>query len=730
MKTKRPLTATDVAARLGSLPFDERLAAARSLCVEIDEAFAPATADALLAQLAARSDAERAALSQWIDEVPPSIAGSYLQAVHYAAAGRDADAAAKWSDFFDRFPSQDPFLAAQRARALSRTGQWDAAAAVLRQALASRPAHTFYARTQRLIDEIAAGAPGRLRQARIAVLGSSTTSLLIPILRALCFRDGIDAAFHEGAFGAFRQEILEKDGVLAAFRPTIVIIAPNFRDLELAAISGDETQAAVSAVVEEYRGLWAALHGASDCHVIQHTFDLPAEDSAGLLSVQLAGGRRRLIRRINLALADALTPGVSLLDTEQVAAEVGTDRWSNPRLWYLARQHPSSDALPELAEEQMAHVRAVLGLSRKVLVCDLDNTLWKGVIGEDGLPGIRVGPGSPDGEAYADLQRYLRELKERGIMLAVCSKNNLEDAQVPFREKAGMVLRLDDFAAFQANWDDKAGNLRRIASSIGVGLDSLVFIDDNPFERAWIRSQLPEVAVPELGSSVFTYVRDLDRGRYFPAITWSPEDRLRADGYRKEQERASAREGAGSLEDFLAGLHMRGTCEPVSDANIERVTQLTNKTNQFNLTTRRRTVTEVRQLAALAAGWTGVFSLQDRYGDYGIIGVLFCVPGGEPGCWDIDTWLMSCRVLRRDVEKFMMDSVIEAARAAGVERIRGRYLRTEKNGQVADLFPSLGFETISRTDEDGRYELRVDKVTSPLSRAIVREGRDVSLAQK
>jgi FkbH-like protein len=175
---------------------------------------------------------------------------------------------------------------------------------------------------------------------------------------------------------------------------------------------------------------------------------------------------------------------------------------------------------------------------------------------------------------------------------------------------------------------------------------------------------------------------------------------------------------------------MRGTCEPVSEANIERVTQLTNKTNQFNLTTKRRTLAEVRHLAASAAGWTGVFSLQDRYGDYGIIGLLFCVPGAEPGCWDVDTWLMSCRVLRRDVEKFMLDCLLDAARAAGIDRIGGRYLRTEKNAQVADLFPGLGFETVSRTEDEGRYELRVESVTSPFSAAIAREGRDVSLAQK
>jgi len=446
-----------------------------------------------------------------------------------------------------------------------------------------------------------------------------------------------------------------------------------------------------------------------------------------LLSSLASDGRRRLIRTINLALAD-VPPGVSLLDTEQIAAEAGVDRWSNPRLWYLARQHPSSEALPILAEEQMAHVRAALGLSRKVLVCDLDNTLWKGIIGEDGVTGIKVGPGSPEGEAYADLQRYIGELKDRGIVLAVCSKNNPADAEAPFRERAGMVLRLEDFAVFLANWDDKATNLRRIAETIGVGLDSLVMIDDNPFERGWIRSQLPEVAVPELGASSFTYVRDLDRARCFPAITWSREDRLRAESYRVEQAREQSRATAGDLEGYLSGLQMRASCAPVGDANIERVAQLTNKTNQFNVTTRRRTIAEVRQLAA--TGWTGVFSLQDRFGDYGIIGVLLAQPAHEPACWTIDTWLMSCRVLRRDVEKFMMDCLVDAARAAGVRTLRAEYIRTEKNGLAATLFPELGFATLAESEGRSVYELSLDRVTEPFSRVIERDDQALSLARE
>jgi FkbH-like protein len=287
-----------------------------------------------------------------------------------------------------------------------------------------------------------------------------------------------------------------------------------------------------------------------------------------------------------------------------------------------------------------------------------------------------------------------------------------------------MVLRLDDFAVFLANWDDKATNLRRIAETIGVGVDSLVMLDDNPVERGWIRSELPQVAVPELGASPFTFVRDLDRARLFPALTLSPEDRQRADAYRAEREREQARPASGNVADYLASLHMRAACVPVGDDNIERVTQLTNKTNQFNVTTRRRTVAEVRHLAA--TGWTGVFSLQDRYGDYGIIGVMFARPSGESACWTIDTWLMSCRVLRRDAEKFMLDCLVDAARAEGVRRIRGEYLPTEKNGLVADLFPSLGFATVEGGADGSVYELDVDGVNTPLGSAIVREHAEVS----
>jgi FkbH-like protein len=717
--TRQPrITAADITSRLGGQLYIGRLAAAAEIRPLLDDPFVQPLADALIEQLVSSDEEELTALEQWLIGLPDTTSARYLRAVLRARAGRHDRAVEDWRALFQHVPAPDPLLAAQRARSQAAVSDWAGAARTLRQALETRPSYTFYARTQALIHQVAAQQADGVREARVAVLGSATTSLLVPILRSLCFRDRIRAEFHEGAFGAFRQEILEPAGRLAAFKPTVVVIATHWRDLDLPPLdSGGDADAAVHAAADEYRALWTRLHEAFDCHVVQHTFDLPANDSGGLLSARLAAGRTRLIRRVNLELADRLPHGVSLLDAEQIAARVGIERWADPRLWYLARQHPSSEALPELAEEQMAHLRAALGLSRKVVVCDLDNTLWKGVIGEDGLTGIKVGAGSAEGEAYADLQRYLRELKARGVVLAVCSKNNPEDARAPFRDKKGMVLTLDDFAVFLANWDDKAANLRRIASEIGVGIDSLVFLDDNPFERAWVREQLPEVAVPELGPSVFGFVRQIDRGRYCPALTWSAEDRIRAEAYRVEHAREQARQNTASMEDFLAGLHMRATCEPVTDTNIERVTQLVNKTNQFNLTTRRRTHAEVRQAAA--AGWTGVFSLQDRFGDYGIIGVLFAAPGETPERWDIDTWLMSCRVLRRDVERFMLDRLVDAARAAGVSRLHGRYLRTDKNGLVEDLYPALGFAHVTGDANDAQYELDLATVPGPLSRAIV-----------
>jgi len=462
----------------------------------------------------------------------------------------------------------------------------------------------------------------------------------------------------------------------------------------------------VDSIVEQQMKLWGRLSADFSCHVVQHAFDLPDSDAYGYFSAALPGGRKRVIGKVNERMRAAAPAFVSILDTDAVQRQLGA-RWEDPLTWYNFQQTPSTDALPALAEEMTAHARAVLGLTRKVLVTDLDNTLWKGIIGEDGLDGIKVGPGSPAGEAHQQLQQWMLDLKSRGILLAVASKNNRADACLPFEKCPHMLLKLDDFAAFEANWIDKVTNLRTIAKKLSLGLESFVFLDDNPMEREWVRSQLPEVAVVELGPSVFHYVKDLARWNYFFGLTLSKEDLARAEQYQTEAARRELLASSESLDDFLRQLHLRASCTLVNEKNLARVTQLINKTNQFNLTTRRYTEAQVRQFAADPDGWAAAFQLSDRMGDYGLIGVILCVPDGSPEQWLIDTWLMSCRALGRQMEKFMFDRLIEAAQLRGVRKITGVFCPTAKNALVARHYDDLGFATLSSTPEKVRYELNL-----------------------
>ncbi len=538
----------------------------------------------------------------------------------------------------------------------------------------------------------------------MALLGAGTTSLLIPVLEACFLRDRIKADIYEGLYGSAQQEVLDPASGLARFKPDVVFLPLSWRDLRLPAVVENEAEF-IAELVERQKAQWRRASDSFGCHVVQHACDFPSEEPYGYLGTSLKGGRSRVIELLNLRLLEEAPSYVSILDTPSLQRHMGA-QWQDEMLWHSFQQHPASECLPALADLMAAHVRAVLGLTKKVLVTDLDNTLWKGVIGEDGLDGIKIGPGSPAGEAHSRLQQYMLDLKARGILLAVASKNNHEDACLPFQKQEHMLLRLEDFAAFEANWNDKATSIREIARKLSLGLDSFVFIDDNPLEREWVRSQLPDVAVVELGPTVFHYVRDLDRARPFFAVSLSAEDQARAEQYRGEAVRKHLQATSESLDDFLAQLQLRASVEGVTARNLARVTQLTNKTNQFNLTTRRYTEAQVQQLAADPSCWTGAFHLSDRMGDYGLIGVVFCRPN-ETGAWEIDTWLMSCRVLGRQMEKFMFDRLVEAAQERGIRELAGIFRPTAKNGLVRDLYDQLGFARASESTEEVRYKLAV-----------------------
>jgi FkbH-like protein len=603
-----------------------------------------------------------------------------------------ADAIVRWTRVIDAAPGIDHEALLARARARAQTGDNPGAFSDLRAAVPGNDDFAFLTRAAKLYRRLRQkAAPPSLRQAKVALLSSTTTALAAPLLELACFRDGIDATLYEAPYDSYRQQIIDPQSELYRFQPDVVLIATHWRDANLPAFS-DDPEATVADVVEPLRQLWKTLLERLPCRVVQHSFDQPRERSFGHLSHSLPGGRAAMLREVNRQLLASAPPAVAILDLEQAAARSGA-KWTDDAFWHLAKQHPASGALPVLVDHQVALIRAQLGLTKKVLVFDLDNTLWGGVIGEDGLEEIVVGPPSPAGEAYQALQRYAKELKSRGVLLAVCSKNNEADAKLPFEKHDAMILHLDDFALFRANWDDKPSNLRAMAELLQLSLDSFVLLDDNPTERAFVRRELPDVAVPEIGADPATFVEALDRMMYFESITLSEEDRQRHRQYQENAARRQVQQQAGSLDEFLRHLQMEAELGPVNESVLARIVQLLGKTNQFNLTTLRHGESKVREMIASPKWWTHYFKLRDRFGDNGLVGLIIAhETDAATATWEIDTWLMSCRVIGRKMEELMLSTLAHAAKERGIRRLRGVYIPTPKNGMVADLYPRLGFK--------------------------------------
>jgi FkbH-like protein len=700
----------------GSAPA-ERLARASALLdrLEGEGAEAHAAREALVRGLRELRRAAPPELRAWVQQQRGSSpARDWVAARLLSLLGDDAAAASAWARVIEREfgPRVERHLA--RGRLLAEAGDLAGACTDLREAFREPASHRELERGAKLLARLrAAGSPlPAARRLKLALLGGFTTQLLRPILDVACFAHGIDAEIYEAEYGLYRQEVLDRASGLHRFRPDVVVLATHWRDAHLPPFVED-VDAAVERIVGGLEALWEICRGELRAHVIQHNFDVPAVESYGQLSHALVGGRARVLARANLELLARARDGVSILDFDGAAAAFGKDRWTDPKLWYLAKQHPAPDALPLWVDHLVAQLRALLGLGKKVLALDLDNTLWGGVIGEDGLDGISLGAHSPEGEAHQDLQRYARELRERGVVLVVCSKNNEADAREPFEAHPEMLLRMEDIAVFRANWSDKASNLREVASTLGLGLESFVFLDDNPTERAWVRREIPEMAVPEVGSDPAAFVRVLDRGRWFEALALSEEDRLRAAAYAANARRAELAGAATSMDEFLASLEMTATVGAFDAVNLPRVAQLVNKSNQFNLTTLRYTQEQLRAFAESPRYVTRWFRLRDRFGDNGLVGVMLGVVDEPAATLEIDLWLMSCRVLGRRMEELMCGTLMQAASERGLTRLRGRYVPTAKNGMVADLYPRLAFKDCGAT-QPGETVWEYDLRSQPL----------------
>jgi FkbH-like protein len=395
-------------------------------------------------------------------------------------------------------------------------------------------------------------------------------------------------------------------------------------------------------------------------------------------------------------------PQARVLDLDRLASFHGKMRMTDPRMEVAARVPWSPDFLAPLSRAVLALVKAASGLTRKVLVLDLDNTLWGGVVGEDGLDGLTLGPEGP-GRAYVAFQRAVLELWERGILLAVNSKNNPDDALAVLRKHPHMVLREEHFAAMRINWQDKATNLREIADELRLGSDSFVFVDDQPAERALVREVMPEVLTPDWPADATEYVAALHALNDFERLHTTDEDRRRAAMYREESDRERFRTSAASLRDYLAGLGIVATLAPVRESDVPRVAQLTQKTNQFNLTTIRYQERDIRDFAAAPDARVLTLHVRDRFGDAGLVGVAIIRIEGPS--WRLDTLLLSCRVMSRRIEFAWLGALAADARAAGAQELRGEYRATPKNGVVRDLFAEAGFSCVATDDARSEWRL-------------------------
>ncbi|HWE02466.1 MAG TPA: HAD-IIIC family phosphatase [Tepidisphaeraceae bacterium] len=559
-----------------------------------------------------------------------------------------------------------------------------------------------------------------LTPCKIAILRSFTVEPAVPLLRATAFIGGVDLNVRVGDFDTYVQDVLNPASWLYAFSPDVAILAvqsrdvapalwEGFADLDRAAVSG-----AVEQTVERFRQVVEAFRQKSPAHLIIHGLQIPPTPAEGLLDRRSDWGQAASFARINHGLFDLARSArnIYVLDYDGLIAGRGRAAWYDHRKWVVARMPIAAGELIYLAREWMRFVYPIVGRVCKVLAVDLDNTLWGGVIGEDGIDGIQLDQGYP-GDAYRSLQRAILDLYRRGIVLAVCSKNNPAEAMEAIADHPGMLLRPEHFAIIRTNWADKATNLREIAAELNVGIDSIAFLDDNFVEREWISEQIPEATVIDLPGDPMLFAQALRECPFFERLELTDEDKARGRLYAERRMRTELEATATSLEDFYRSLRMKAIIEPVNAKTLSRAAQLTQKTNQFNLTTRRYSERQLDQRLA-APDWRA-FTVQvaDRFGDNGIIGLA--ILRIQDGVCEIDTLLLSCRVIGRTIETALLAALAREAIRDGATKLVGWFVPTKKNAPARDFYKSHHFVAVQEREGATLWELDLvaNSIASP-----------------
>ncbi len=553
---------------------------------------------------------------------------------------------------------------------------------------------------------------------RIAVLGGSTTHDIVRMLELFLLNQGIRPVFYESEYAQYWQDVMFDNQELVSFAPDLIFIHTSNRNITAYPSMQDQEPQMDALLTEQYEHfhvMWEKIAEKYHCPVIQNNFEYPFYRLLGNQEAVCLQGRICFINRLNERFYQYAREHEDFYihDINYLSAAYGLDRWSEPLYWHMYKYAMCMQAVPLFSHNLANIIKAVFGKNKKGLSLDLDNTLWGGVVGDDGPENLEIGQETPMGQVYAEFQNYVKAQKDIGVLLTVNSKNEEENALAGLNHPDG-VLKPEDFVIIKANWEPKSKNLAETAAELAILPDSLVFVDDNPAEREIVRAQVPGASCPEIGTPE-QYIRVLDRSGFFEVTSLSEDDRKRSEMYRANAERKKQEEAFGNYREYLLSLDMQGTIRPFEAMVMARIAQLTNKSNQFNLTTRRYTQGEIEAFAADERYITRYGRLADKFGDNGVVSVVIGRMGsmgdktayrqmervtGDTGSdvLHLELWLMSCRVLKRDMEYAMMDSVVEACRECGIGTILGYYYPTAKNGMVKEFYRMMGFEKQEETD--------------------------------
>lgn len=534
--------------------------------------------------------------------------------------------------------------------------------------------------------------PDNIPIIKIAFLANVTLEHWVESLNFWLLLEGYKLKYYIVPIGTWHQEILDTSSALYSFKPDITwfFLHQSELNFDYGVLYNEElAKDVVSQSTNEIKEKILYLNKNCSSITLVNNIVPPVERVFGNYEGAINTSPAALIKHFNLGLSKVLPKGASIFDIGHIASSVGLSNWHDTRLWKHSKHPFSFNVQAQVAFSAARLLSAIKGQAKKCIVLDLDNTLWGGVIGDDGINGIKVGPNNGAvGEVYSDFQKWIKALSNRGVTLAICSKNDLALAQEPFNKKEGMVLKLSDFASFHANWDNKVDNIKQIAEEINIGLNSLVFVDDNPAERELIRNTLPEVAVPELPLDPSGYIQAIDAGKWFETIGITKEDKLRSQAYQQNQARKKGQNNITNLSSFLQDLEMVAKWKEVDTNTLTRSAQLINKTNQFNMTTARYTEAQITEFINSKNHWVGEFSLSDRFGDLGIISIIILENINEKII--INTWVMSCRVFSRGMEYFIFDKVYKIAKKQGKKELVGQFIPSPKNKVVGNLYERLG----------------------------------------